>query len=335
MDIQLRPEADPINRWVYLLGDVNGIDIKIGGSTGETMRKRLATVNRDQMGDGPYVLLAAVRGDRKDEDATKRYFAEFNRTDKGSRTEYFHPVPEIAEYANWLRQGWWTSIDIDEPIGDVETVEADMWLPRPERRLAAPDPEEGVLVQRYVSLDGPLAGTPWDWMISPRQSIQDYFTPPELVDAAREAMGDVDLDAASHPIANRKHRIPDYFHVNRSAFDNDWYGRVWLNPPYGHNLPWFECIQKYLESGAVEQLCMLSPMWAFTTEIAKPIMRMSTATVLLSPTPKFWGNSEGRTGRNDPHAIVYFGDRIDEFLRAFAPHGIPVELAWDRIGVAA
>ncbi len=325
---------DPI-RWVYVLGDVNGVDIKIGGSTGETMRKRLAQINRDQMGDGPYVLLAAVRGDRKDEDSAKRYFRDFRRLNKGSRTEYFHPADEVASYANWLRQWWWTSIDIDEPIGKVEAVDPDMWLPMPERRLSAPETDPGLLIQRHVVLDGYLAGTAWDWMVSPKQSTQDYFTPPELIGAARQAMGGIDLDAASHPIANREHRIPDYFHSSRSAFENEWKDRVWLNPPYGNNAPWFGCIAKYLDSGQMTQLCMLSPMWAFTTEIAKPIMYRSSATVILSPTPKFWGNSEGRTGRNDPHAIVYFGDRVDEFLQAFAPHGIPVELAWDRIEAAA
>lgn len=327
MDNKLRKgEGAAINGWVYLLGEVTGVDVKVGGSTGETMRKRLTQVDRDQMGDGPYVLLAAVRGDRKDEEAVKRYFSSLRRTDKGSRREYFHPSAEIAEYANWLRECWWTSIDIDDLMDEVEAVDPDMWLPRPERRRPAPESDEGLLIPRHVSLDGPLAGTAWDWMVSPRQSIQDYFTPTEIIAAARVAMGDIDLDAASHPLANREHRIPDYFHINRSAFENDWYGRVWLNPPYGNNAPWFECIERYLDVGTVTQLCMLSPVWAFTTEQAKPIMRRSSATVLLSPTPKFWGNAENRTGSNQPHAVVYFGDRVAEFVQAFAPHGIPMSL---------
>lgn len=336
MDNELQVgEGAAINGWVYFLGDVNGTDIKVGGSTGKTLRKRLSQVDRDQMGDGPYVLLAAVRADRKDEEAVKRYFAEVRRTDKGSRTEYFLPAPEIAEYVNWLRENWWTSINPDDPIDDVEAVDPDMWLPRSDRRRPAPESEEGLLIPHHVSLDGPLAGTAWDWMLSPQQSIQDYFTPSDLIAAAREAMGDIDLDAASHPLANREHRIRDYFHRNRSAFDNDWYGRVWLNPPYGNNPPWFECVHRYLDIGTVTQLCLLSPVWAFNTEIAKPLMARSSAMLLLSPTPKFWGNADNRTGTNQPHAIVYFGDRVDEFHRAFAPHGIPFRLAHDAVEVAA
>lgn len=320
-----------INCWIYLLGEMTGEDIKIGRSTGETMRGRIAQINTEQTTRAEYRLLAALRGDPKDEAGIKRYFDKFKREDKGRRTEYFEADPALTEYANWLRQWWWVTIDPDEPIGNLEAVAPDHWLPASDRRLAPPtlDPEQ--LIQPHQDLEGPLAGTPWDWMLSPRPSVQDYFTPPELVDAARRAMGDIDLDAASHPIANRTLRIPDYFHINRSAFENDWYGRVWLNPPYGNNAPWFERIVRFLDEGSVDQLCMLSPVWAFTTEQAKPVMRRSAATVLLSPTPRFWGNANNRTGVNHPHAIVYFGSRAAEFLTAFAPHGIPVEMAWERL----
>jgi hypothetical protein len=320
-----------VNCWIYFLGEASGEDIKVGRSSGATTRARLKSVNNAQTTNASYHLLAALRGDPKDESAVKRHFRHLLRGDKGTHTEYFTPAPELTEYVNWLRQWWWVAIEPDTPTSDVEAVEPSLWLPSPSRRLPPPERDPGRLIQPYQDLSGVLAGTPWDWFITPRASVQDYFTPVEIVEAARLAMGGIDLDAASHPIANRTLRIPDYFHVNRSAFENEWYGRVWLNPPYGHNAPWFERILHFLDTGAVEQLCMLSPMWAFTTTVAGPAMRRSSATVLLSPTPTFWGNSEGRTGRNDPHAVVYFGDRVTEFARAFAPHGIPLEMAWDRV----
>lgn len=324
-----------INCWVYLLGEVTGEDIKVGYSTGETMRGRLAQVRREQSTNANYVLLAAMRGDRKEERAIKRYFADIRRHDKGTRTEYFWPRPELTEYANWLRQWWWTSIDPAESSADVLAMSPEMWLPQPDRRLEPPPDDPDQMIQPYRDLSGPLAGTPWDWMLSPKQSVQDYFTPPEYIAAAREAMGGLDLDAASHPIANRAHKVPDYFHINRSAFDNDWYGRVWLNPPYGNNAPWFERIIKFLDSGAVDQLCMLSPVWAFTTGLAKDtVMRRSAGMMLLHPTPKFWGNADNKTGVNHPHAVVYFGHRVDEFFNAFGFLGIPMEFAWDRIDLA-
>lgn len=320
-----------INGWVYFLGEMNGEDIKIGRSTGETMRSRVAQVNAEQTTNARYELLAALRADAKDEAFVKRYFADIRRDDKGRRTEYFLPESDLSEYVNWLRQWWWVTLEKDEAMSELEAVSPELWLPSPERRMGQPEEIPGQLIQPHRDLEGTLAGTPWDWLLSPKQSVQDYFTPPEIIDAARQAMGDIDLDAASHPLANRVHQIPDFFHINRSAFDNDWHGRVWLNPPYGNNAPWFERIVQYVESGEVEQLCILSPMWAFTTEIAKPMLRMSAATVLLSPTPRFWGNASNRTGVNHPHGIVYFGDRVNEFLAAFTPFGIPVRMAWDEV----
>lgn len=318
------------NGWIYFLGEMTGRNIKIGRSSGETLAARVASVNAEQMDDSRYTLLAGLRADPKDESAVKRYFASL-LVSRGRKIEYFAPDPSLTEYTNWLRQWWWIAIDENTSIDELEPKDPELWMPSPSRRLAAPEPEPDRLVQPYQMLTGPLAGTAWDWLISPKSSVQDYFTPPEIVEAARAAMGDIDLDAASHPIANRELRIPDFFHINRSAFTNDWYGRVWLNPPYGNNGPWFQRAAHFLNTGRVAQLCILSPVWAFTTTQARDLMLLSTATVLLSPTPAFWGNSENRKGSNHPHAVVYFGDRVTDFLQAFAPFGIPVEMAWDKV----
>ncbi len=274
-----------------------------------------------------YVLLAAVRGTKKDEKDMRQAFRV--RADLGNRTEYIWPDVEAAEYANWLRSQWFVTTDGSGDAEGFPVVDPSLWLPGPGRSRYRPVDDPDTLIQDYDTRTDGLAGTAWSWMVNPVPSIQDYYTPPELIEAARGAMGDVDLDAASHWIANKTHRIPDYFDVNRSAFDNPWHGRVWLNPPYGDNAPWFKEILRYTNSGQVEQVCMLSPVHAFITTIARPIMRMSSAFVMLSPTPQFWGNAKGRTGTNLPHGVLYIGDRSKEFFRAFQPFGHPMEFRWD------
>lgn len=305
--------------WIYILGEVAGREIKIG-QTRNGLRQRIAEVNRDQMTEDRYVLLVGVRGATKDEKAIQREFADL-RVDKGTRTEYFHAEPRLVEYAAWLRRGWWSITDPDST--ETLMVDPSHWLPNPSRRVSPPPDDPFLLVQEWDSLPGPLAGTAWSWMPNPKASFQDYFTPPEIVEAARLAMDGIDLDAASHWAANKIHRIPDYFDVNRSAFDHPWHGRVWLNPPYGNNAPWFERIIDHVDDGSVTQLCMLSPVWVFNTIQAREVMSRVSGMILLSPTPTFWGNSEGRTGTNNPHAIIYIGDRVDEFFAAYADHGIP------------
>lgn len=311
-----------LNTWIYILGAACGEDLKIGITNDPTLRKRVRAVNAEQTTNTEYRLLAGLLGTRKDEAIIHDYFSQHRRDDKGKHTEYFKADAAIVEYANWLRSQWWVTHDEDEHRDNLPVEDPTHWLPNANRRIPRGPADVELLIQEDQALTGPLAGTPCDWMVSDAPQVQDYYTPDNLIQAAREAMGGIDLDAASHYLANRKHRIPDYFHTGRSAFANDWYGRVWLNPPYGNNLPWFERIIHYVKAGDITDLCMLSPTWAFTAQQAGPFMDLVTAHVLLSPTPKFWGNKEGKTGVNHPHSIVYIGERVDEFCAAFAPHGI-------------
>lgn len=312
--------------WVYLLGEKTGADIKVGHTKERTLRKRVRDVNAEQTTSDEYVLLAAVHAATKDEEYIKERFAAHVRP-KGRRTEYFYPVPEVVDYVNWLRSQWWSSIAEDDERTDAEMVDPEHWLPDGNGRAIAPPPKDDLkLVQDYEDPSDALYPTAWSWMASQKVGVQDYFTDPDLIQASREAMGDIDLDAASHPLANRTHKIPDYFHTGRSAFHNDWYGRVWLNPPYGNNAPWFERIQRYVATGDVEQLCMLSPMWAFQTQLARPVMELTSGLMLLSPTPKFWGNKDpDKVGSNQPHGVIYIGPHRERFYRAFAPFGFPMQ----------
>lgn len=320
--------------WVYILGEKSGADVKVGHTKERTLRKRIRDINlREQTTTDEYVLLAAVHATTKDEECIKSRFAEHLRS-KGHRTEYFYPADEVVQYANWLRSQWWSSLSEDDDRHDAEMVDPDHWLPDGNGRSIPPPPKDELkIVQDYEDPSDVLYGTAWSWMASQKVGVQDYFTPPEIIKAASAAMGGIDLDAASHPLANRTHKIPDYFHTGRSAFHNDWHGRVWLNPPYGNNAPWFERIQKFIEAGAVEQLCMLSPMWAFQTQIARPVMELSTGLILLAPTPKFWGNADpGKTGKNHPHGIIYIGPSSSRFYSAFARFGFPMQPVWDAAG---
>lgn len=83
----------------------------------------------------------------------------------------------------------------------------------------------------------------------PGRSKQDYWTPPEFLDAVRKTLGvhefDVDLAADDgNAIAL------EYFTAQNSAFDAQTWrfasGWNWLNPPYSAIGPWVE--RAYLEA---------------------------------------------------------------------------------------
>jgi hypothetical protein len=61
----------------------------------------------------------------------------------------------------------------------------------------------------------------------------EHFTPPWLVEAAREVMGVIELDPASCEAANEYIRARRIFTIADNGFAQRWSGRVFLNPPGG------------------------------------------------------------------------------------------------------
>jgi hypothetical protein len=62
----------------------------------------------------------------------------------------------------------------------------------------------------------------------------DWYTPPLYVDAARRVLdGTIDLDPASCALANKMVRAERIYTQMEDGLQHEWYGRVWMNPPYG------------------------------------------------------------------------------------------------------
>ena len=63
---------------------------------------------------------------------------------------------------------------------------------------------------------------------SARMKTDEWLTPPEII----EALGPFDLDPCS-PIERPWDTAGTHFHKSDCGLSKNWFGRVWLNPPYG------------------------------------------------------------------------------------------------------
>ena len=87
----------------------------------------------------------------------------------------------------------------------------------------------------------------------------DYYTPDWVAEIGRRAMGGIELDPASCEEANRVIRADHYFTREDDGLAQEWYGKVWLNPPYlGGNKTAF--IKKLLSEPKVTAWAVLTTL---------------------------------------------------------------------------
>jgi DNA N-6-adenine-methyltransferase (Dam) len=61
----------------------------------------------------------------------------------------------------------------------------------------------------------------------------EWYTPSKYIEAARVVMGSIDLDPASCAAANQAVKATRYYDEEVNGLAQPWYGKVWLNPPFG------------------------------------------------------------------------------------------------------
>ena len=155
----------------------------------------------------------------------------------------------------------------------------------------------------------------------------EWYTPAEIVEAARTTMGGIDCDPASSALANRTVQATHFFTSEIGGLEQHWGKRIWMNPPYAQPLIVDFCAAltaKYA-SGEVVQACALVNN---ATETAWFQGLLASASCVAFPQSRIrFEKPDGARGAPlQGQAILYFGERCANFLAAFGGFGYVARL---------
>jgi hypothetical protein len=151
----------------------------------------------------------------------------------------------------------------------------------------------------------------------------EWYTPPEFIEAARLVMGSIDLDPASSEVANRTVGAKRIYTAADDGLKLVWEGRVWMNPPYEKGLidRFAEKLRDEVTAGFVTQAVVLVNNATDTRWFAT---LCEVATMLCFPTGRirFYKPDGERGAPLQGQAVIYIGGQHEGFARAFASFGM-------------
>lgn len=148
----------------------------------------------------------------------------------------------------------------------------------------------------------------------------EWYTPAEYIEAAREAMGSIDTDPASNDIANKVVKAEKYYTIETDGLSHDWHGNVWMNPPYSSELI-TKFIEKLKEQRANYNQAIILVNNATETQWFYEIVKIASAVCFPKSRVKFY-MPDGKTGAPlQGQAVLYVGDNTEKFISAFGGIG--------------
>lgn len=158
-------------------------------------------------------------------------------------------------------------------------------------------------------------------------SENEWFTPEEYIDAARQVMGDIDLDPATAQAAQKLIQARSFYTKQDNGLIKEWHGRIWLNPPYAQ--PWIaEFISKLAierKAGRVSEAITLTHNYTDTAWFHE-LAGVATAICFTRGRVKFYEGSK-IAAPTQGQAFAYLGENVGRFTEIFRPVGFITYLA--------
>jgi phage N-6-adenine-methyltransferase len=153
----------------------------------------------------------------------------------------------------------------------------------------------------------------------------EWHTPVEYIDLARSVLGEFDLDPASSKAAQKTVGATEFFTEEDNGLEQEWHGRVWLNPPYAQPAIAHFVAKLIAErvAGRVTEAIMLTHNYTDTAwfqdaaAIADAICFTRGRVRFVDPEGELAAPTQGQ-------AFFYFGDNRAKFIAGFANVGFVV-----------
>ena len=148
----------------------------------------------------------------------------------------------------------------------------------------------------------------------------EWYTPPDIIEAARKVLGSITLDPASSAIANQTVKANKFYSIDDDGLIQNWDGEnIWLNPPYKSGLI-EKFVDKLLDSNFNQAIVLVN-----NATDTKWFSRLAyRANAIIFPTGRIKFLSPDGVTHNSPiqgQAILYFGKHIKSFSDAFKLYG--------------
>jgi phage N-6-adenine-methyltransferase len=144
----------------------------------------------------------------------------------------------------------------------------------------------------------------------------EWYTPAHIIEAARSALGDIELDPCSSAAANRVIGAKRYLTIEDNGLLRDWQARtVYMNPPYGADIgKWVRKLVAFYRCRRIGRAIALLPNRTDTRWFAQ---LHAFPRCHVSGRLRFWGPDSRGYGATFPSVIVGMGCNIDIFAHAF------------------